>query len=598
MEKPPKVRENKLEDLQKAGVEAYRKRDFKAALEHFTAALSRPESWAGRGLSNPKSYELFNLRAAVYEKMDGKLEEAANDAKKMIRLDKKSVPGYLRAGKVLGLMGKWEAALRMYRYGLERVPQEDNERKVLVGMCEKVEARVEKMRNDAKRTDPLSALPLELVDLIMLMTDFRSMIRCQRVCKSWRDFFRNYYYHTYRKLDFFHAVTAPKEKTLDKYINLSRLPGRDPIEEITFSHFFTRGNDMLVKKCISECPSLHTLKIPRVLGMSVGASCFGDGQLLQTLVLGCRVDIEDLAGILQASKRLQRLECHSVRIRRFISGALPWWYGAEYPNLEVIVLKLDQEADLPRVSDMRVSELEVDLPRAMPNLRSFATTDRGPVRFFHLLDFTSFQHLEQFLSHNEFGIHFPYLPQSITSLTIRGNHLIKSTSIPLPNLHTLSISENNVVTNGFISSVLSYLRSPSPLRVLNLSQCSCIEAAELSWLLAEGHCDYLEELYLEGLSGFGDQVTREMGCLGWLKGLDISRTRVTGVGLMNIVNGVGRKRAEKIGREKGVEWVKIVMCDWVGLDAIELARKLGVKVTYVAPKLPALRERRVRYGYT
>jgi len=64
--------------------------------------------------------------------MDGKLEEAAKDAKKMIRLDGESVPGYLRAGKVLGLMGKWEAALGMYRYGLERVPAEDKDREVCV----------------------------------------------------------------------------------------------------------------------------------------------------------------------------------------------------------------------------------------------------------------------------------------------------------------------------------------------------------------------------------------------------------------------------------------------------------------------------------
>ena len=73
---------------------------------------------------------LLNLRAAVYEKMDGKLEEAAKDAKRMIQLDEKSVPGYLRAGKVLGLMEKWEKALGMYKYGLEMVPGGDKEREV------------------------------------------------------------------------------------------------------------------------------------------------------------------------------------------------------------------------------------------------------------------------------------------------------------------------------------------------------------------------------------------------------------------------------------------------------------------------------------
>ncbi|RPB25237.1 hypothetical protein L211DRAFT_105505 [Terfezia boudieri ATCC MYA-4762] len=85
------------------------------------------------------------------------------------------------------------------------------------------------------------------------------MVRCQRVCKTWRDFFHIHYYHTYRKIDFSHVVTTPKEKTFDKYINLSHLSSRAPIEEITFSCFFTKSSDALVKKCISECISLHTL---------------------------------------------------------------------------------------------------------------------------------------------------------------------------------------------------------------------------------------------------------------------------------------------------------------------------------------------------
>jgi len=235
----------------------------------------------------------------------------------------------------------------------------------------------------------------------------------------------------------------------------------------------------------------------------------------------------------------------------------------------------------------------------MPNLRSIATMDWGPIRFFYNWDFTGFQHLEQFLSQGGFDVHFPCLPPSITSLSLRGNQFPSQLSIdeyPLPNLHTLSLYENKYVNNEVISIMLSHLSSPSPLRVLNLSQCARIDATELSWLLAEGHCDYLEELYLVGVTSFGDQVTREMGCLGWLKGIDISQTRVTGAGLMNIVNGVGRKRAEKIGREKGVEWVRIVMCDGVGLDAIELARKMGVVVTYLAPKGSAMKGSKYRSG--
>jgi len=229
--------------------------------------------------------------------------------------------------------------------------------------------------------------------------------------------------------------------------------------------------------------------------------------------------------------------------------------------------------------------------QAMPNLRSIATLDWGPLRIFRDWDFSGFQHLEQFLSHNDFGVPFPRLPQSVTSLTLRGYHIVTQNTAslidqnPLPNLHTFNLSENRWANNEFISTILSHLPSPSPLRVLNLSQCPCIDATDLGWLLAEGHCDYLEELYLVGVTSFGDQVTKEMGCLGWLKRIDISQTSVTGVGLMNIVNGVGRKRAEKTGREKGVEWVRIVFCEGVGLDAIELARKMGVRVTYLKESL-------------
>lgn len=77
----------------------------------------------------PGLYELLNLRAATFEKMD-KLGEAAKEAKRMIKLDKMGAEGYLRAGKVMCLMGKWETALEVCRSGLGRVPHEHPQRSV------------------------------------------------------------------------------------------------------------------------------------------------------------------------------------------------------------------------------------------------------------------------------------------------------------------------------------------------------------------------------------------------------------------------------------------------------------------------------------
>lgn len=54
-------------------------------------------------------------------KIDGKLEEGLKDGRRMIKLDEGRAEGYLRAGKILGLMGRWDSALKLYSYGLKRV---------------------------------------------------------------------------------------------------------------------------------------------------------------------------------------------------------------------------------------------------------------------------------------------------------------------------------------------------------------------------------------------------------------------------------------------------------------------------------------------
>lgn len=82
-------------------------------------------------LLHPDLYELLNLRAATYEKT-GQLGEAAKEAKRMIKLDREGAAGYLRAGKVMCLMGKWEVALEVCRSGVGRVPQEDPQRSVSI----------------------------------------------------------------------------------------------------------------------------------------------------------------------------------------------------------------------------------------------------------------------------------------------------------------------------------------------------------------------------------------------------------------------------------------------------------------------------------
>ena len=241
--------------------------------------------------------------------------------------------------------------------------------------------------------------------------------------------------------------------------------------------------------------------------------------------------------------------------------------------------------------------------QGMPNLRSIRLEKWGlcpiiPASW----DFRNFQHLTHFIAGGSNGKKIPLLPPTVTHLTLSHEYQpdVSADDIlafPLPNLISLDLSNSLSIKNHVISAYLSSLACPSPLRSLNISGCIWVDASELSWLLDSGHCDYLEELNLSGLTTFDDQVTREMGRLKWLRGIDLSRTKVTGAGLMNIVNGVGKERARKLGKEKGLDWVRLEQCEGVGLDAIELAWKLGVKVTYRSQNVKNPKVKKVNYGH-
>lgn len=87
-------------------------------------------------------------------------------------------------------------------------------------------------------------------------------------------------------------------------------------------------------------------------GASVGASCFGGARSLQTIILECKVDLEDLVKILQACKRLKRLECPKVDANH--PGTKLWWHEIECPNLETILLRWGEGPDQIPMRDMYV----------------------------------------------------------------------------------------------------------------------------------------------------------------------------------------------------------------------------------------------------
>lgn len=73
---------------------------------------------------------ILDNRAATFEKL-GKENYilALRDAKRMIKIQKTSARGYLRAGKIFQIMGESNAALETYAYGLYKIPPHEDDAK-------------------------------------------------------------------------------------------------------------------------------------------------------------------------------------------------------------------------------------------------------------------------------------------------------------------------------------------------------------------------------------------------------------------------------------------------------------------------------------
>jgi tetratricopeptide (TPR) repeat protein len=112
---------NSYKDLLFFAQAAYSRREYELALSQLTLALSiiTREPLA-------EMLGVLDTRAAAYEKLGGakNLKLALRDARKMMTTFPSSPKGYLRAAKVLQLMGLFDAALDIYDRGLRKLEGE------------------------------------------------------------------------------------------------------------------------------------------------------------------------------------------------------------------------------------------------------------------------------------------------------------------------------------------------------------------------------------------------------------------------------------------------------------------------------------------
>lgn len=158
---------------------AVKEKKYDAALDALKTALQ-----AAQNDCKADPINILDHRVAVYLNMEC-LDLALKDAKVMIRHDRKDGRGYLRCGQVERLLGNPSNAINWYRQGLKRVPSTHRSFSSLQKQMEKVEAQVRHGLIFTRASDPMLALPLETVELILSFLNYKQIIGMIRVSRSW-----------------------------------------------------------------------------------------------------------------------------------------------------------------------------------------------------------------------------------------------------------------------------------------------------------------------------------------------------------------------------------------------------------------------------
>ncbi|RPA97503.1 hypothetical protein L873DRAFT_1107837 [Choiromyces venosus 120613-1] len=201
---------------QQAGRSAYASGDFAAALSHFTSALSQPN------IPLSLRVQILDHLSATREKLQD-LPGALADARCIMRLRPTAVEGYLRGGKILQLLGRQDDALRLYLYGLDKLPAGGDGGRVRA-QVDKLRARIAGKKCEeerGRRRDPFEILPIEVAVLVLAHLPFRTLMLARAVSKGWKGVIEAAP-RTFSEVDFTEARRGVTPAAFKAIVNASR----------------------------------------------------------------------------------------------------------------------------------------------------------------------------------------------------------------------------------------------------------------------------------------------------------------------------------------------------------------------------------------
>ncbi|KAJ9603166.1 hypothetical protein H2200_012461 [Cladophialophora chaetospira] len=171
-----------IADLLQASKTAVKKKEYEASLSSANDALKAADK---DNLTPSLVIGLLDYRHAIHVRMDN-LEAALKDSKSMIRLDRKDARGYVRCGTVATLQGDNAAALKYFEHGLKNASASDPNLALLSIEAKKTRDRISADLVASRPRDPMTTLPIEIIEFILSYLDYRQHVQLLGVSRSWK----------------------------------------------------------------------------------------------------------------------------------------------------------------------------------------------------------------------------------------------------------------------------------------------------------------------------------------------------------------------------------------------------------------------------
>ena len=333
----------------------------------------------------------------------------------------------------------------------------------------------------------------------------------------------------------------------------------------------------------TRCKGLQDLRIPQgFIGASVLEAVFCASNL-KTLVIheACQISYDVVSQLLNHCPSLEHAEFQSVGARASNSRAVGW--EIDMPNLRTLIL------DTPKVSRRRGPlMLDVDnLLTKIPNIHTLsvqgwdarwdARSDAPVIVAFVLgqrVDFSNLHQLQNLNISNLKAILPPLLPSSIRTIAMADCDRysvyqgVNFADFDLPELVRLSLAGWHELSLGELQACL--LPSKGKVTHLDIGSCVALSSDNLKELITQGYLEGIEDLGLKSCN-VNDEIAMLLARnLPRLKNLDLAYTKITGVGVKALVTGLEGK----------MEHLCLDSCPDISVDAVVLARSMGVKVAF------------------